>query len=132
MADNLRNAIGTDLRDPLPVLVKWTAWGTVVQLAMVVTGHYNGFIKEHVFAIGGMGISMVFGAFYAKATAGSKSSAALCGLMVGGASAFLGIAVSALLGDVPAIVLAFGTIGSALAGLIGGVTLYAIAGTKNR
>jgi len=99
---------------------------------MVVTGHYNEFIKTNVFAIGGMTISLVFGALYARSAARSKGGAMLGGLVVGGAGALLGIAVSFLLGDVPAAVLAFGTAGSAVAGLIGGIVLYSIAGAKRR
>jgi hypothetical protein len=41
--------------------------------------------------------------------------------VAGGVSAFLGILVSHLLGDVPASVLGIGTAGSAVTGAIGGV-----------
>lgn len=125
------SASAADIKDPLPDLMKWTVWGTVLQVAMVVAGHYNEFIKNNVFAIGGMTISLIFGALYARAAARSKGGALLGGLVVGGACAFLGIVVSFFLGDVEAAVLAFGTLGSAVAGLIGGIALYAIAGTKN-
>lgn len=113
-------------------LAKWTAWGTVFQVAMVAAGHYNEFVKNNLFAIGGMTISLVFGALYARAAARSKSGAALGGLVVGGVCALLGIAVSVLLRDVPASVLGFGTAGSAVAGLIGGLVTYVLPGAKKR
>jgi hypothetical protein len=43
------------------------------------------------------------------------------GVVAGGVSAFLGILVSHLLGDVPASVLGLGTAGSAVTGAIGGL-----------
>lgn len=106
------------------------ALGTVVQVAMVVAGHYNAFIRENVFAIGGMSISLVFGALWAAKAARSKGGGFVGGAIVGGLCAFLGIALSVAMGDVPAGVLAFGTAGSAVAGGIGGVGLYALAGRK--
>ena len=120
------------LKSPVRDWAKWTAWGTVFQVAMVVAGHYNEYVKNNVFAIGGMTISLIVGAVFAASAARSKSSAALGGLVVGGASALVGIAVSVLLKDVPAAVLGFGTAGSAVAGLIGGLVIYAIAPVKRR
>jgi len=111
-------------------LMTWTIVGTVFQIAMVVIGHYNEFVKNNVFAIGGMLVSLVFGALWAKTAARSAGSACLGGAIVGGVCAVIGIAVSVVLGDVPANVLLFGTLGSAVAGLIGGVILYALAGRK--
>ncbi|HKQ46484.1 MAG TPA: hypothetical protein VJZ71_00260 [Phycisphaerae bacterium] len=121
-----------DTKNSAQELAKWTAIGTVFQVAMVVAGHYNEFVKNNVFAIGGMTISLVIGALYARAAARSKSGAALGGLMVGGACALFGIAVSVLLRDVPVAVLGFGTAGSALAGTIGGWVIYLLQGAKKR
>ncbi len=115
-----------------PDLLKWTLGGTLLQVAMVVAGHFNEFIKNNVFAIGGMAISLIFGALFARTAARSKGGALLGGFIVGGVSAILGIALSVLLGDTEASILAFGTAGSAMAGLIGGISLYAIAGSKSR
>lgn len=112
-------------------LVKWTVIGTVLQVLMVVAGHYVEFIRQNVFAIGGMGISLVVGVLYVRAAACSVGGAALGGGVVGGACALLGIFVSVLLGDVPANILLFGTLGSLFAGLIGGVVAYAVGGGKS-
>ena len=92
----------------------------VAQLAMVIAGHYVPFIKNNVFAVGGLLISLAAGWLYAKAATGGWSRSMIGGLIVGGACALLGIGVSVMLRDVPAGVLVFGTIGSAVAGLIGG------------
>lgn len=111
-------------------MVTMTAWGTASQLAMVISGHYIEFIRLNVFAIGGMAISMIVGAMWAMKEAGSKGSAFGGGALVGGVCAIIGIALSVILGDVPAGVLAFGTLGSAFTGGLGGVALYSLAGRK--
>lgn len=117
-------------KDAGKLIIAMTALGTVAQLVMVIAGHYNEFIRDNVFAIGGMAISLVFGALWAMKAAGSRGGAFGGGALVGGLCAIIGIAVSLALGDVPAAVLAFGTAGSAVAGGIGGIVLYALAGTK--
>lgn len=97
-----------------------TVVGTVLQLAMVIAGHSNASIAQ-MFAVGGMGISLIAGVVYAKfAGAGSAASAATGGLIAGGVCAFIGIVVSYLLGDVTALILVAGTLSSAVTGAIGG------------
>lgn len=112
-------------------LVKWTIVGTVLQLVMVVAGHYVEFIRQNVFAIGGMGISLVVGVLYVRAAARSAIAAAVGGGVVGGGCALLGILVSVLLGDVPANILLFGTLGSLFAGLIGGIVVHTVGVGKS-
>jgi len=95
--------------------------GTLLQVVMVVAGHSSPAIKG-LFAVGGMGLSLVAGVIYARlARPETKGSAAIGGLAAGAICAFLGILVSHLLGDVPASLLALGTISSAVTGAIGGV-----------
>ena len=94
--------------------------GTVLQLAMVLAGNSNASIAN-VFAVGGMGISLLAGVVYAlQAREGSANSVALGGLIAGGVCALIGIAVSYALGDVPAMILVVGTLSSAVTGAIGG------------
>jgi hypothetical protein len=94
--------------------------GTLLQVGMVVAGHSNPAIAG-LFAVGGMGLSLVAGVLYARlARAATKGSAAIGGGAAGAICAFLGILVSHLLGDVPASLLALGTISSAFTGAIGG------------
>ena len=95
--------------------------GTVLQVAMVVAGHTSPAIAG-LFAVGGMGLSLLAGFIYARlARPATKGSAAIGGLAAGAICAFLGILVSYLLGDVPASLLALGTASSAVTGAIGGV-----------
>lgn len=102
-------------------VVRATGVGTVLQLAMVLTGHYSPAVAQ-LFAILGVTFSFVAGALYARwaghITAGG---AALGGGVAGGVCAFLGIGVSFALGDVFAPILAFGTASSAVTGALGGL-----------
>jgi hypothetical protein len=108
-----------------PALLRATALGTVLQVAMVLTGHSVVAVAQ-LFAILGMSLSLVVGVAYALwAAAGPESRsgawAAAGGAVAGGACALIGIAVSVALGDVPAAVLGFGTAGSAVTGALGGL-----------
>jgi len=100
-------------------LIKATLIGLALQLIMVVGGHYVVPIKEN-FAIVGTLISLIAGAIYVRTTRGSWGDSLIGGAVAGGICALIGIAVSCALGDVDAGVLLYGTLGSAVAGLIGG------------
>jgi hypothetical protein len=98
-----------------------TALGTVLQVAMVVAGHSNKSIAG-LFAVGGMGFSLIAGIAYSMfAQRGATSSLAVGGLLAGALCAFIGIFVSFMLKDVPMTLLALGTISSAVTGALGGV-----------
>jgi hypothetical protein len=97
-----------------------TVVGTVLQVAMVVAGHSNKSIAG-LFAVGGMGFSLVAGLAYAMWARGEPtSSLAVGGLIAGAACAFIGIFVSYMLGDVPVTLLLLGTVSSAVTGALGG------------
>ena len=101
-------------------LVLATLVGTALQVAMVVAGHSNASITG-LFALGGMGFSLVAGVLYAMwARGGTASSLAVGGLAAGALCALIGIFVSYMLGDVPMSLLALGTISSAVTGALGG------------
>lgn len=114
--------------------VKWfgitSVVGTVLQIGMVIAGHFNEFVKNNVFAAGGMFISLIIGAWFGAVAARSKAGAMAGGALAGGDCALIGIAVSVALKDTEPMILVFGTLGSAVAGLIGGIILYALAGSK--
>ena len=97
-----------------------TAAGLVVQLLMVIAGHYVPFVREKGFAIGGMLISLVAGLAYARIAHGGWPDSLVGGAASGGVCALLAIGVSVLLGDTPAMVLSFGTVASIVTGLLGG------------
>lgn len=94
--------------------------GTILQLAMVLSGHWVEWIKVNAFAVGGMVIALVAGLIYARSASAPRRVGAARGAIVGGAGALIGIIVSFALGDVPAFVLGVGTLSSAVAGAIGG------------
>ncbi len=96
-----------------------TAGFTVAQVAMVAAGHYVPAVKNW-FAVGGMGLSLIAGLAFAVLAKGAWSAMLGGGAVAGGVSGLLGIGVSVALGDVPASLLLFGTLGSAVAGVAGG------------
>lgn len=97
-----------------------TGIGLAAQLAMVIAGHYVAFVRDNVFAIGGMLISLLAGLIFASLAASGLTPSLVGGLVAGGACALLGIGVSVALKDTAMPILLVGTAGSAIAGLIGG------------
>lgn len=105
-------------------LSRATVIGTLLQLAMVIAGHFMPLVKSN-FMYGGLAISALAGALtIARST--SWGGALTGGAIAGGVCAFLGIAVSCALGDVPAPVLLFGTVGSAVTGVVGALVVRAL------
>lgn len=102
-------------------LLNATLIGLVLQLGMVFAGHINTFVRMRLFAVLGMAISLVAGVLYAALARSSRGHNALGGCIAGGLCALIGIAVSHLLGDVPAFILVAGTLSSCVTGAIGGV-----------
>jgi hypothetical protein len=109
-------------------LVVATIVGTVLQIIMVVAGHSVPFIKDNLFLAGGLVLSLVAGLIYASMAQSGWGDALLGGAIAGGVCAFIGIAVSFFLGDVPAAVLVFGTVSSAVAGAVGGAVIRLLRG----
>jgi len=112
------------LGDTTQALLTATLIGTVLQVAMVLGGHRNKKIAS-LFAVGGMGISLLAGVLYVvMGHPDALGTAALGGAIAGGVCAFIGILVSYLLKDVPASLLALGTFSSAVTGAIGGALAH--------
>jgi hypothetical protein len=110
---------GSDMLNPRAFTMA-TAIGTVLQVAMVVAGHYDKSVSN-LFAFGGMGISLLAGLLYGRDNRnGSTRDSVLGGLAAGALCAFIGILISYWLGDVPASVFIIGTLSSAVTGAIGG------------
>lgn len=110
-------------------LVRAILIGTVLQLAMVVAGHFVPAIAN-LFAVGGMLISLIAGLLYVRAARGGWGDSLIGGLIAGGVCALLGIVVSYLLKDVTATILLMGTASSAVAGLIGGAIGKIVTGLR--
>jgi hypothetical protein len=105
--------------------------GLIAQLFMVILGHFILFVADNLFALAGVAISMGAGAIYfRKARPGSLPL--MGGAAAAAIAAFLGILVSLLLGDVPAIVLPLGTMASALAGIAGAAIARTLRARKAR
>ena len=104
-----------------------TAIGLTAQIAMVVVGHYVPFIRDKVFALGGMTISLVTGFLYVRMARGTWSNALAGGAFAGGACALFGIALCVALKDAPANVLVIGTASSVVTGLIGATVRRLVA-----
>jgi hypothetical protein len=100
-------------------LVYATGVGLVLQVLMVLTGHYLPAVKA-LFAAGGMGLSLVAGVLYAERARASWKSDLAGGAIAGGVCALIGIAISVILGDVPPGLLLLGTAFSVITGLVGG------------
>jgi hypothetical protein len=92
----------------------------VAGLIMTIAGHYIAFVKDNVFAIGGMLISLVAGFAYVRLARGGWRDSLVGGAASGAVGSLLAIAVSWGLGDVPASILIIGTCASLVTGLIGG------------
>jgi hypothetical protein len=101
-------------------LIVATSVGLIGQLAMIVAGHYVPFVREKLFAILGMALSLLAGALYARLAHGAWPPSLIGGAIAGGACALIGIAPSVALGDTLVMILVFGTLSSAVAGAVGG------------
>lgn len=95
--------------------------GIVLQVAMVVLGHFVPWIRINVFMFGGMMISAVTGYLYALDVARGYGPSALCGTITGATCATIGIAAGVILRDLPVIALLVGTSICALTGAVGGI-----------
>ncbi len=103
--------------------------GTILQVAMVASGHTNASVAA-MYAVGGMSISLIAGLIYGYLAKGPRNLGGLIagGATAGGICAFIGILVSHLMGDVPASLLALGTVSSVVTGAIGGAIGKAFGG----
>lgn len=100
---------------------------TVLQLAMVLAGHWVPFVKVNLFAPLGTVISLVGAIWYVRAARPAWTWAVVGGAIVGGVSALIGILISYGLGDVPVETLFIGTGASAVAGAVGGAVMRLFA-----
>lgn len=95
--------------------------GTVLQVAMYGLGHFSRWIVVNVFDFGGMMISASAGYLYAMETGNGYFSGATAGAIVGGLCGFVGIVLSAALGDSFVAYIATATTIAVMIGAIGGL-----------
>ncbi len=101
-------------------LGKATLIGTLLQVAMVVLGHYSEPVRNS-FAVGGTGLAALTGYLFSRwAGRAARGGSASGGAIAGGVAGLIGTVVSALLGDVTGQTIGIGTISSVVAGFLGG------------
>lgn len=102
--------------------------GVVLQVAMVVTGH---FLEAVLMMSGilGVGIPFALGLAYGASRAPDAKEASRDGFLIGLVGAFVGVIVAILLGDQTWALLSFAPVSSGLTGLLGAVIGRLIPGS---
>ena len=95
--------------------------GTFLQLIAVLIAHFSQWIETHAFLFAGMMISATVGYLYAQDVSRGYAKGAYGGAIAGGVCAFVGIAVSVVLGDLTTRMLVIRCLISVLTGAVGGV-----------
>lgn len=113
-------------RSRASVIRRWTVIGGVMQVIMVLVGHWVAAIAG-VFGILGTLIALVVGILFARDARAGYAGAAVGGALVGGISAFVGVAVSLAMGDVGRDIILIGTVSGLVAGAIGALIGQATA-----
>ena len=99
----------------------------LLQIVMVIAGHFNDFVLLNLSALLGVGIPLVVAFFYGRGVDSAKSGA-WGGVVIGFVGAALGIGLAILLGDQTLALLGFGPPSSAVTGAIGGALGAALGG----
>ena len=103
------------------ILQRTAILGIVLELTMVVAGHYIPWIRANFYDFGAMMFAGLAGLLYARDFAKGYAKGALGGAVVGGTSGLIGISAANMLGHVALIVLPVGTAITILVGAIGGL-----------
>ena len=102
------------------MLFRATLIGTVLQLGLTISGHFDAPVRS-MFAILGMIFSLVAGFIFGRiAVTTGQAMAIIGGAIAGAVCALIAILESYVLRDVPAWVIAFGPFSSAITGALGG------------
>jgi hypothetical protein len=103
------------------ILLRAFIVGTLLQVVMVVLGHFVPWVILHVFEFGGMMISATAGYLYAMDSGKGYFPGATAGAVAGGGCALIGISLSVVLGDLARPFIPFGTAVCVLTGAVGGL-----------
>ncbi len=112
-------------------MAKFVVISIVLQVAMVVTGHYVEAVIN-LSALLGVGIPLIVGGVFGATSASDYRNALSAGFTIGISGAFVGILLAVLMGDQEWLLLTFGPISSAITGLIGAVALFFAVGRRRR
>lgn len=105
--------------DPALIL-RAALWGTILQLALAVAGHFSAWVAIHLFFFGRAMLSATAGYLYGLILGRGYGAGALGGAIAGGLCVVPGLVVSVLLGDSPAAIVTIATAISILTGAVGG------------
>lgn len=108
-------------------MVRFVWMGVVLQLAMVVGGHFSEAILN-LSGILGTGIPFVLGIWFGATLPASYKASAGGGFLIGLAGAVVGVLVAILLGDQGWILFTFAPPSSAMTGILGGLIGTAATG----
>lgn len=111
----------------MSTLAKFITVSTILQIAMVITGHYIPAVLNQS-AVLGTSIPLVVGGWFGATGASSGKSALRGGFLIGVVGAVIGIVIAIVIGDAAPILLTFGPLSSGVTGLLGAVILHRIAG----
>jgi hypothetical protein len=95
--------------------------GTLLQIVFVLIAHFSVWIETHALLFAGMMTSATVGYLYAQEVAKGYARGAYGGAIAGGLCAFIGIALSVLLGDMTEGMLLVRDLISVLTGAVGGI-----------
>ena len=95
--------------------------GTLLQIVFVLIAHFSAWIETHALLFAGMMTSATVGYLYAQEVAKGYARGAYGGAIAGGLCAFIGIALSVLLGDMTGGMLLVRDLVSILTGAVGGI-----------
>ncbi len=102
-------------------LIRATLTGTVLQVLMVVTGHWV-MAVQNLFGVLGTVLAVVTGFLFGKwSSRANRLGAATGGAIAGSVSSLLGTVVSYGLHDIPGNIIGVGTLTGIVAGAVGGV-----------
>lgn len=108
-------------------MAKFVWMGVVLQLAMVVAGHYN----ETVLLLSGIlgtGIPFVLGLWYGATVPRTLKGALKDGFIIGIVGAFVGVVAAILMGDQTWILLTFAPLSSGITGALGALITMVATG----
>ena len=103
------------------VFIRAAIVGVVLQVALMVAAHFNAFVEQQVFLLGGMTISAVAGYLYGMDTGKGYFTSATMAAIIGGGSALIGVGVSVLLRDAPPHIVPLFTTICVVVGAVGGL-----------
>ena len=103
------------------VFIRAAIVGVVLQVALMVAAHFNAFVEQQVFLLGGMTISAVAGYLYGMDTGKGYFTSATMAAILGGGTALVGVGVSVALHDAPAHIVPLFTTICVVTGAVGGL-----------